>query len=126
MKQLTTCLLMMFATIAVASLSLVPAADARVERESTASTTTISVKAREFLFRLSTKSIARPGTVRFVVKNVGSLEHDFSINHKRTPLIKPGKTATLTVRFATKGRFIYRCTVAGHAAAGMKGVFTVR
>jgi uncharacterized cupredoxin-like copper-binding protein len=116
----------MFAAIAVVSLALVPAAEARVERESAASTTTISVKAGDFFFRLSAKSIAHRGTVTFVVKNSGHIRHDFSINHKRTPLIRPGKTVKLTVSFAAKGRFTYRCTVAGHARAGMKGVFTVR
>jgi uncharacterized cupredoxin-like copper-binding protein len=30
------------------------------------------------------------------------------------------------VTFAKKGRYPYSCTVPGHAAAGMKGTFTVR
>jgi uncharacterized cupredoxin-like copper-binding protein len=52
--------------------------------------------------------------------------HDFRINGKKTPLIRPEATARLTVTFRTKGRYPYVCTVPGHAAAGMKGVFTVR
>ena len=54
------------------------------------------------------------------------MQHDFTINGKQTPLISPGKTAKLTVTFKKKGRYPYLCTVPGHAAAGMKGVFTVR
>jgi uncharacterized cupredoxin-like copper-binding protein len=53
------------------------------------------------------------------------VSHDFKINGKRTPLIGPGKTAKLVVTLE-KGRYPFLCTVPGHAAAGMKGMFTVR
>ena len=86
----------------------------------------IQVKGGEFFFKLSTKSSAKPGKVTFVFKNVGQLAHDFKINGKRTPLIRPGKTARLVVTFKRKAKYPYLCTVPGHAAAGMKGVFTVR
>jgi uncharacterized cupredoxin-like copper-binding protein len=86
----------------------------------------IQVKGGEFFFKLSTKSIAKPGKVTFVFKNVGHITHDFKINGKRTPLIQPGKTARLVVTFKKKAKYTYLCTVPGHAAAGMKGVFTVR
>jgi uncharacterized cupredoxin-like copper-binding protein len=41
-------------------------------------------------------------------------------------MVRPHKTAKVTVTFHKKGRFTYLCTVPGHAQAGMKGVFTVR
>jgi alcohol dehydrogenase (cytochrome c) len=88
--------------------------------------TAIQVKGGEFFFRLSTKSAAKPGPVTFVFKNVGHVAHDFKINGRPTPLTQPGKTAKLVVTFKKKGRYPYLCTVPGHAAAGMKGVFTVR
>jgi len=50
------------------------------------------------------------------------VKHDFKINGKKTPLISPGKSATLSVTLK-KGSFKYTCTVPGHAAAGMKGTF---
>ena len=84
------------------------------------------VTGKEFSFKLSTKSIAKPGKVTFSFKNVGHMVHDFTINGKKTPLIQPGKTAKLAVTFKKKGKYRYLCTVPGHAAAGMKGVFTVR
>ena len=87
---------------------------------------TIQVKGGEFFFRLSTKSIAKPGKVTYVFKNIGHVQHDFKINGKRTPLTSPGKTARLVVTFKKKGKFRYLCTVPGHAEAGMKGTFTVR
>ena len=85
----------------------------------------IQVQAGEFFFHLSAASAAKPGTVTFAVKNVGHVEHDFRIDGKQTPLIEPGKTAQLVVSFSKSGKYPYLCTVPGHAAAGMKGVFTV-
>jgi uncharacterized cupredoxin-like copper-binding protein len=108
------------ATVVLGSLALAPLSLARTEA------TTVQVKGGEFFFRLSTKSISKPGKVTFVFKNIGHVLHDFKINGKKTPLTSPGKTARLVVTFKKKGKFPYLCTVPGHAAAGMKGVFTVR
>ena len=108
------------ATVVLGSLVLAPLSSARTEA------TTVQVKGGEFFFRLSTKSISKPGRVTFVFKNIGHVLHDFKINGKKTPLTSPGKTARLVVTFKKKGKFPYLCTVPGHAAAGMKGVFTVR
>ena len=107
----------------VAALTLGGTATANSAR---ASATTIQVKGGEFYFKLSSKTLPRPGKVTFVFKNVGHVGHDFKIDGRKTPVIKPGKTARLTVTFKKKGKYPYRCTVPGHAAAGMKGVFTVK
>jgi len=85
---------------------------------------TVNVAASEFKFVLSTKT-AKRGVVIFKVKNVGKLQHDFEIDGRKTKLISPGKSATLRVVFLKKGAYPYKCTVPGHAAAGMKGVFTI-
>jgi uncharacterized cupredoxin-like copper-binding protein len=84
----------------------------------------VTVIAKEFSFALSTKSV-KTGTVIFTVKNEGKVAHDFAIAGKRTPLIPAGKSAILKVTFKKQGQFAYRCTVPGHAAAGMKGVLSV-
>jgi uncharacterized cupredoxin-like copper-binding protein len=126
MKQLTMRSILGLAVGAVAALTLVPLAAARTDRQTRTAATTIQVSGGEFFFKLSTKSIAKPGTVSFVFKNVGHVQHDFHISGKTTPLIQPGKTAKLVVTFKKTGKFSYLCTVPGHAAAGMKGVFTVR
>lgn len=89
-----------------------------------AGATTVSVAASEFKFKLSTKS-AKPGTVIFKVTNKGTIQHDFKINGKKTPLLSPGKSATLKVTFKKPGRYFYECTVPGHAEAGMKGYFKI-
>jgi uncharacterized cupredoxin-like copper-binding protein len=123
MKKLTISVL---AAIAIASLTLVQLASAHGDRSTAATATTVQVKGSEFFFRLSTKSVSRPGKVTFVFKNIGHVLHDFSIRGKKTPLIQPGKTARLVVSFTKKSKYGYLCTVPGHAQAGMKGTFTVR
>jgi uncharacterized cupredoxin-like copper-binding protein len=105
-------------TLAVA-IGLPLAASAR-----TAAISTIGVKASEFKFALTIKTAPR-GLVVFKITNVGHLKHDFAIAGKKSPMIAPGKSATLRVNFKRAGSFPYRCTVPGHAAAGMKGVLTV-
>lgn len=125
MRKRTTHLLLAAATL-VAALAVVPLASAGSATEVQTETTTIRVRAGEMYFKLSTRTLARPGRVTFVVTNVGHLLHDFRINGRQTPLISPGKSARLTVTFKKKGRYAYKCTVPGHAAAGMRGVFTVR
>ena len=101
-------------------------ASAGSERQARASATTDRVRAKEFSFKLATRSLRKPGRVTFTLRNAGHVAHNFPILGKRTPTIQPGKTARLAVRFRKRGRFRYLCTVPGHAAAGMRGVFTVR
>jgi uncharacterized cupredoxin-like copper-binding protein len=88
-----------------------------------ASGTKVTVTATEFHFKLSKLSVPH-GKVTFVLVNKGNLAHDFKIAGKKTAVIGPGKTATLTVTLA-KGKVTYLCTVPGHAAAGMEGKLSV-
>jgi uncharacterized cupredoxin-like copper-binding protein len=114
------------AAVALAVLALGVLAAAHTVSQASAASTTIHVSEKEFAIKLSKGSLTRPGTVTFDVKNAGKMEHNFRINGKQTRLIKPGKTATLTVTFKKKASYHYLCTVPGHAALGMKGVFAVR
>ena len=41
-------------------------------------------------------------------------------------MVTPGNKATLTVNLTKAGKYEYLCTVSGHAAAGMKGLITVK
>ena len=126
MRKTTISSVAALAVAAVVSLALVQPATSGTDRQQRAAATTIQVTGGEFFFRLSQKSIAKPGKVTFVFKNVGHVLHDFRINGKQTPLVNPGKTAKLVVTFKKKAKYAYMCTVPGHAAAGMKGTFTVR
>jgi uncharacterized cupredoxin-like copper-binding protein len=87
--------------------------------------TTITVVMTEFKFKLSKTKNVPVGTVVFKLINRGKIPHDFQINGKKSKLIKPGKTGTLTVVFKKKAAFAYKCTVAGHAQLGMKGALGV-
>jgi uncharacterized cupredoxin-like copper-binding protein len=87
-----------------------------------ANATTVRVAAKDTLrFALSRRS-APHGKVIFKVTNKGRLRHDFKIAGKKTKLLGHNQTATLTVRLR-KGKYKYVCTVPGHAAGGMKGIF---
>jgi len=118
--------------VAVVAAVAVPVASAHVIRaaarpdsaQSAALLAQVNVTASEFKFVLSKKSAGR-GVVVFKVKNVGKIKHDFEIKGRKTKLISPGKSETLRVTFLRKGSYPYKCTVVGHAAAGMKGVFKI-
>jgi len=86
---------------------------------------TITVVAREWSFRLSRRTVPAGTTVVFKVVNRGKIGHNFVIAGKKTRILPPGKSATLIVRFTRKTRFVYVCSVPGHAKLGMKGTFAV-
>jgi uncharacterized cupredoxin-like copper-binding protein len=115
-----------FIIVAACAAVVVPGAGSALAAQSqpAAKKATITVTASEFKFKLS-KTSAPKGSVTFKVVNKGKAPHDFKINGKKTPTIAPGKSASLSVKFAKAGKFAYLCTVPGHAAAGMKGNFTV-
>jgi uncharacterized cupredoxin-like copper-binding protein len=100
-------------------LALAPLAIARTQAAK--APPTVTVKASEFKFVLSKKS-ASHGTVVFKVTNKGHTNHDFKIAGKKTPSLKPGKSASLKVTLK-KGKFTYVCTIDSHAKLGMKGTF---
>ena len=84
----------------------------------------VRVTMEDYRFVLSRQRVPA-GTVRFVVVNRGATVHDFAIGRARTRLLKPGQQQALVVHFAKSARVPYRCTVAGHAALGMKGTLVV-
>jgi uncharacterized cupredoxin-like copper-binding protein len=115
--------LLLAAAITAVGVVVVPLAAAATSQRTVP--TTVSVKAGEMYFTLSTTMLAKPGRVTFAVTNAGSLPHDFTIAGKTTPMLQPGMTARLVVIFAEQGSYPYESTVPGHVAAGMKGTFTI-
>ena len=112
---------------AALAVALLGAAAAGVVAHASASTKTITVTEREYHITVSGKGAV--GSVKFVVKNTGKLTHALEIagpgvKGKKTPLIKPGKSATLTVTLKA-GSYTLWCPVPGHAALGMKTALTV-
>jgi len=112
-------------TLGVSGVATAFAIPAIAALASASGTVTIKVTATEFKFALSKRSVAAGTTVIFKVTNKGKVTHDFKIFGKKTPLLQPGKTATVKVVFKKKGRYGYLCTVLGHAKLGMKGTFGV-
>jgi uncharacterized cupredoxin-like copper-binding protein len=110
--------------LAVAAFAVAGPALAGPSHAGRAAGTSIKVTATEFKFALSPASV-KAGSVTFTLVNKGKLGHDFWIAGKKTPLVAPGKSAKLTVTLKA-GKYQYKCTVPGHAAAGMKGTLTVK
>jgi glucose/arabinose dehydrogenase len=109
------------AACAVAVLTLSAAAVPAPSR-----TVTVRVDARDFSFSLSRKTVPAGTTVKFVVRNRGATTHDLVVaKKKRTRLLRPGQSQTITVAFPRKGTYAFLCSVSGHARLGMKGVFGV-
>jgi glucose/arabinose dehydrogenase len=88
------------------------------------SPTPVRVVARDFSYALSRTSVPA-GRVRFTVVNRGAVAHDFAIGPHKTRLLRPGQSAVLVVDLPRVGRYVFRCTVPGHAALGMRGTLTV-
>jgi len=123
MSKMRVALLGVVAAVAMMAWAL--PATAHQSRANATVTVSAGSASSPFVFKLSTTTV-KHGTVTFAVKNTGvGLSHDFKINGKKTPLLAPGKSATLTVTFAKAGSYPYSCTVPGHAAAGMKGTLKV-
>jgi uncharacterized cupredoxin-like copper-binding protein len=130
--------IVMFGVVALVGLAWALPAFAHSAKATGTTVTVVAGKPSEFGFKLSTKTIAAPGSVTFKLTNSGALPHDLelcssnkggsadSCAGKTTPQISPGGSATLVVDFKTKGTYEYLCTVPGHAAAGMKGDLTVK
>jgi mono/diheme cytochrome c family protein len=85
----------------------------------------ITVTVTDTGFRLSART-APVGTVTFAVVNAGKTKHDFKIAGKKTPILPPGKGAKLVVSFTQAANYLYTSTVAGDAARGLKGIFSLQ
>ena len=110
--------------VVVALLVAASAVTIAAARSSRVTATTVGVSGKEYKFILTRKT-GPAGAYVFKFKNVGKVKHDFKIAGKKTPLLKPGGKATLRVSLK-KGKHKYICTFPGHAALGMKGVFTAK
>jgi uncharacterized cupredoxin-like copper-binding protein len=91
----------------------------------------VSVKEAEFSIALEGSKELKPGSYTFEVANAGKIQHDLAIEgsalpkEPKTPLIDPGKSATLNADLKP-GTYKFYCTVPGHEQSGMKVDVTVR
>jgi uncharacterized cupredoxin-like copper-binding protein len=120
----------------VALLGAIPALASTAKTQATTVNVTVN-KSNDFKFVLSKKTVPH-GSVKFVFANKGQLPHNFRLCSsskggtantcagKGTKTISPGATASVTLSVAKAGKYEYLCEVPGHAAAGMKGILTVK
>jgi nitrite reductase (NO-forming) len=87
----------------------------------------LTIVAVDLAFEPAGMTIDADTPVTLAIRNEGVLQHDFAIDDLglATPLLDPGETASITIK-AEAGSYSFRCTVAGHAEAGMTGTLTVR
>jgi uncharacterized cupredoxin-like copper-binding protein len=83
---------------------------------------TVDVTAKDFKFQLPNSSVS-PGSYTFVLKNEGPSGHDLvvkgpGVKNTSTPVIGPGKTASLEVTLKSGSYELY-CSVPGHKQLGM-------
>jgi uncharacterized cupredoxin-like copper-binding protein len=89
-----------------------------------AGSSAVTVQMADFAFALEPRSVPA-GEIRFRVKNVGGVQHDFEIvGHGKSRVLETGGDEEVLITLAP-GEYEYRCTVPGHAEAGMKGVLKV-
>jgi plastocyanin len=109
----------------LAVLLLAVAATAAILAPGSPGATTVNVSGKEFSFSLSKRTVS-PGSVTFRFTNRGSARHDFKIAGRKTPVLRPGKSASVRATLRAGRRYTYVCTVPGHRAAGMRGTLRVR
>jgi plastocyanin len=86
---------------------------------------------REWRISLYRGKVA-PGRVTFNVRNFGEDGHDLAVRTSSGRVLgaigelRPGRTATLTVRLRTPGRYRLFCSLEGHEAKGMHAVLRVK
>jgi len=113
---------------------------------------TVEVVARDVEFSTSEISISPGETIRFVIRNEGMGDHDFTIGDQATQnahrevmmemmmagnmhahdhgasnavLVPPGETRELTWTFTGDEDLLFGCNVPGHFESGMHGNFVV-
>lgn len=92
------------------------------------SPTTVAMTGTEFAYDPSAVTATAGSTVKLVLENKGTVEHDVNIDALglKMDLVKPGQTGELTVPDVAAGSYQFWCTVAGHKEAGMTGVLEVK
>ena len=114
-------LLSLVATL-VAAVSL-----AAVARSATTAQT-VRVTEVDYSIRLSAKP--KPGTVKFLIRNVGDDGHDFWLKGGgktwKTRIIGEAGSATLTATLKKGAKYAFWCAVGSHRSKGMSGSFVAR
>jgi len=115
---------------------------AKTAKPASAKVTTVLVtlgKPNEFAITLNKYSKLPAGKIMFKVTNKGVIDHDFKLCKAvfvakvlgvtcagpKTLTIKKGKTATLNVVVTKTGKYMFLCSLGGHAKNGMRGLLGI-
>ncbi len=108
--------------------TLVAAVSLAAVAQSATTAQTVRVTEVDYSIRLSAKP--KPGTVKFVVRNVGDDGHDFWLKGGgktwKTRVLGGGRTASLTATLKKGVRYSFWCAVSDHRQEGMSGSFIAR
>jgi len=86
----------------------------------------IEVLAKEFSYNPAKLTVKAGVPSRIVLKNIGSIEHDLTVDKAGFKLtVTGGKTGDKELEVERLGTYEFHCSVAGHMDAGMKGELTV-
>ena len=101
----------------------------------------------KMLYKPDRIEVKRGEQVRFVLKNVGKVDHEFMLDsvannakHKKEmeknpdmehddpngKRLAPGQTAEMVWRFSKGGTYEFACLIPGHYESGMKGAAVVK
>ena len=88
------------------------------------------MEAKSFEFRPNILKVDGPGTLPLHIKNVSSMEHNFTLKNPEGEIIKSvnlpeGETVTLEIDLPRPGTYPFYCDRPFHASLGMKGVVKV-
>jgi len=87
----------------------------------------IQTATTEFAYAPKTWEIPAGKPIKIVLKNKGTVEHDFTIDALRLKVtVAAGKDAEKSFAAIAPGTYEVHCTVAGHKEAGMTGTLTVK
>jgi uncharacterized cupredoxin-like copper-binding protein len=110
---------------------------------------TIAITMHDLSFEPSNVAVKKGETIRFVVVNASSIDHDFTVGDQKTEvehraemakmigmgmthgdeanaiMLKSGQRKELLWKFSKSGKFEFDCNIPGHAESGMTGTIDV-
>lgn len=86
----------------------------------------ITVSGKEFSYEPATLTLKAGQPYTIVLKNIGSVEHDITVDKVKFKLTVAGNnTREKGLKVEKPGTYQFYCSLPGHKSAGMKGELTV-
>ena len=114
--------------VGVAAVAVLVAAGAvAIDRAIDAGATHVELTARDLSFSPTTIEVPAGAFVVLTFTNDGAVFHDWHVEGLANveAAAQPGQTQQVRFKIDTPGRYVFECSVDGHAAAGMDGILIV-